>query len=219
MDRNLTWKIRFGKRQIVVRLAKIRGAMAKKSKSDEEVKKVGRGRDTMFKVIYSNQISLTQMADTKANIIIGINTMIISSIVAITGYGLLSGFVKDQDSLFILPVVMIVLTSLGSVVYAVQATRPKFVNLISKPGTGSRSSIFFFGIIASFTQDEYLKEVDRVFDSQEAVYRQMTIDVHNQGIILRRKYNLLSYAYRIFLYGFVTSVLLFLVVLGTSLVG
>lgn len=192
--------------------------MGKKSKEEEAVKKVGRGRDTMFKVIYSNQISLTQMADTKANIIIGINTMIISSIVAITGYGMVSGFMSQGSVIFLIPVLMIVLTSLGSVVYAVQATRPKFVNLIAKSGIGSRSSIFFFGIIASFTQDEYMKEVDRVFDSQEAVYRHMTIDVHNQGVILRRKYNLLSYAYKIFLYGFIASVLAFIAVVGLSMV-
>ena len=190
---------------------------SKKSKGDdEEVKKIGRGRDTMFKVIYSNQISLTQMADTKANIIIGINTMIISSIVAITGYGMVSGFMSKGNILFLVPVLMIVLTSLGSVIYAVQATRPKFVNLIAKQGIGNRSSIFFFGIIASFTQDEYIKEIDRIFDSQEIVYRHMTIDVHNQGIILRRKYNLLSHAYKIFLYGFIASVLTFLGVVGIS---
>ncbi|MFM9076210.1 MAG: Pycsar system effector family protein [Bacteroidota bacterium] len=187
--------------------------MAKKSKSDEEEKKVGRGRDTMFRVVYSNQISLTQMADTKANIIIGITTMIISSVVAISGYGLLSGFMESSGNRFILPVVMIVLTSLGSVVFAVQATRPKFVNLIDNPGATGRSSLFFFGIIASFTQEEYLKEVDKVFDSRETVYRHMAIDVHNQGVILRRKYNLLSYPYQIFLYGFVACVLTFLALL------
>jgi len=191
--------------------------MSKKSKRDEEeVKKVGRGRDTMFKVIYSNQISLTMMADTKANIIIGINTMIISSIVAITGYGMVSGFMSKGNILFLVPVMMVVLTSLGSVIYSVQATRPKFVNLISKQNIGNRSSIFFFGIIASFTQEEYIKEIDRIFDSQEIVYRHMTIDVHNQGVILRRKYNLLSHAYKIFLYGFIASVLTFLGVVGIS---
>ena len=184
--------------------------MGRKSKDSEAVKKVGRGRDTMFRVVYSNQISLTQMADTKANIIIGINTMIISSIVAITGYGLLSGFIEGSGNRFLIPIVMIVLTSLGSVVFAVQATRPRFVNLIDKPGEGGRSSLFFFGIIASFSQEDYLKEVDKVFDSQEAVYRHMAIDVHNQGVILRRKYNLLSHAYRIFLYGFISTVITFL---------
>jgi hypothetical protein len=190
--------------------------MGKKQKPADVEKKVGRGRDTMFRVVYSNQISLTQIADTKANIIIGINTMIISSLVAITGYGLLSGFVEASGNRFLLPVVMMVLTSLGSVIFAVQATRPKFVNLIDKPGAGGRSSLFFFGIIASYSQEEYLKEVDKVFDSRETVYRHMTIDVHNQGVILRRKYNLLSFAYQIFLYGFVTSVLVFLLLLAAS---
>ena len=43
-----------------------------------------RGRETLFRATYQNQSSLIQMADNKANIIISINTMIISSIIAIT---------------------------------------------------------------------------------------------------------------------------------------
>jgi len=42
-----------------------------------------RGRETLFRATYQNQSNLIQMADNKANIIISINTMIISSIIAI----------------------------------------------------------------------------------------------------------------------------------------
>lgn len=52
-----------------------------------ENKKASRGRGTLFRATYQNQSNLIQMADNKANITISINTMIISSIIAIIGYG------------------------------------------------------------------------------------------------------------------------------------
>ena len=42
----------------------------------------------------------------------------------------------------------------------------------------------------------------------------MTIDLYNQGLVLKRKYNLLVYAYQVFMFGFILSVLIFLVFLA-----
>ena len=41
----------------------------------------------------------------------------------------------------------------------------------------------------------------------------MTIDIYYQGLILKRKYNLLVFAYQILMWGFVVSVLIFLCLL------
>jgi hypothetical protein len=58
--------------------------------------------------------------------------------------------------------------------------------------------------------DEYLDEMDDLLKSREMIYKNMTIDIYNQGKVLKRKYHLLSIAYLIFMYGFVFSVLTFL---------
>ena len=52
-------------------------------KEEKKEKKANRGRETLFRSAYQNQSNLIQLADNKANIIISINTMIISSIIAI----------------------------------------------------------------------------------------------------------------------------------------
>ena len=49
-----------------------------------------------------------------------------------------------------------------------------------------------------------------LLNSSEEMYEHMTIDLHNQGLILKRKYNLLVYAYQVLMYGFVFSVFIFL---------
>jgi len=173
-------------------------------------KKAGRGRETLFRATYQNQSNLIQMADNKANIIISINTMIISSIIAITGYGAIAGKIEAYDTKGIVPIVLIVLSCLISVIFAIQAARPKLLKAKVVGGTMQKSSLLFFGIIASYSQQAYLDEIKRLLDSGDDLYEHMTIDLYNQGLILKRKYSLLVYAYQVFMFGFILSVLVFL---------
>lgn len=177
---------------------------------DRKNKKAERGRETLFRSTYQNQSSLIQMADNKANIIISINTMIISSIIAITGYGAVAGKIDTYDSKVLIPIVLIILSSLVSVIFAIQAARPKLIKAKSIGGSMQKSSLLFFGVIAQHTQQSYLDEMKKLLDSGVDLYEHMTIDLYNQGLILKRKYNLLVYAYQIFMFGFILSVLVFL---------
>ena len=172
----------------------------------------GRGRETLFKVTFRNQINLIQIADNKANMIISINSIIISVIVSITGIGSLGSGLENKGSIMV-PVVLIILTCLSSVVYAIQAARPHLIKDKQKTGfvKSGKSSILFFGNISKMTMDEYLEDMDELLNSRESIYKNMTIDIYNQGKVLQRKYHLLSIAYLIFMYGFVFSVLTFLV--------
>ena len=93
----------------------------------EESKKSGRERETLFRATYRNQSNLIQIADNKANLIISINTMIISSIIAITGYGAMADKLDLYRFNIILPLSLIVLTCLISAMLAIQAARPKII--------------------------------------------------------------------------------------------
>ncbi len=173
-------------------------------------KKAERGRETLFRATYQNQSSLIQMADNKANIIISINTMIISSIIAITGYGAVAGKIDAYGPQMLIPIVLIILSCLVSVIFAIQAARPKLIKARNVGGTMQKSSLLFFGVIASYSQQGYIDEVNKLLESGNDLYEHMTIDLYNQGLILKRKYNLLVYAYQVFMFGFVFSVLVFL---------
>jgi len=173
-------------------------------------KKAERGRETLFRSTYQNQSNLIQMADNKANIIISINTMIISSIIAITGYGAVAGKIDTYDSQVLFPIVLIVLSCLISVIFAIQAARPKLIKAKNVGGAMQKSSLLFFGIIAQHSQQSYIDEMKKLLNSGDELYEHMTIDLYNQGLILKRKYNLLVYAYQVFMFGFIFSVLVFL---------
>jgi len=173
-------------------------------------KKEGRGKETLFRVTYNHQSKLIQIADYKANMIITVSAMVISAIVAVIGYGTVSGTIQSYGTTFIIPISIMILSSLVSLVFAIQAARPKLIKA-HKPGTtGHKSSLLFFGVIASYSQAEYLMKMKELLAAGDEMYEHMTTDIYFQGLILKRKYNLLVFAYQILMYGFVISVLFFL---------
>lgn len=178
----------------------------------------GRGRETLFRVTFRNQINLIQIADNKANMIISINSLIITVMVSITGFGVVQETFEYNRAEIAVPVTLIILTCLMSVVYAIQAARPHIIRnkkgIEEKPA--KNTSILFFGTISTKSMDEYMEAMDEMLKSRDQIYNNMIIDIYNQGKVLKRKYHLLSIAYLIFMYGFVFSVLTFLLIFVVS---
>jgi len=179
-------------------------------------KKKGKGKETLFRVAYRNQTALIRIADNKANIIISINTMIVSSIIAVTGYGVVADKIAIDKTAVIVPITLIILSCLVSVIIAIQAARPKLIRNNGAGDQKEKSSLLFFGVISHYSQKQYLDQMNTLLTSDADIYETMTIDLYNQGLILARKYRLLNYAYRIFMLGFILSVLLFLAFLVSA---
>jgi len=177
-------------------------------------KKSGRGKETLFRVTFNNQINHIKIADNKAHIIITINTLVISLIIGLSRFRLFPDANIISSSSMLVPDILIILTCLLSVVYAVQAARP----MILKPkkeeiiDSDLNKSLLFFGNIEEKSLREYITEMDELIESNQAIYHTMEVEIYNQGKVLSRKYRLLNTAYRIFMYGFVLSVLSFMVV-------
>lgn len=173
-------------------------------------KEKGKGRETLFRVAYRNQITLIQIADNKANLIISINTMIISSIIAVSGFGVVAESVQYNKTNIIVPIALILLSCLVSAIFAIQAAKPKMISPMALEGKKDKTSLLYFGVISQYTQAEYLERMNALLNSDKDIYDTMNIDLHNQGIILHRKYTLINRAYRIFMFGFIMSVWMFL---------
>lgn len=180
-----------------------------KEESDKKKKK-GRGKETLYRVAYRNQITLIQIADNKANLIISINTMIISSIIAVSGYGVVAHQFDTNRTNIIIPISLILISCLVSVIFAIQAAKPKVITPEVLAKSQNKSSLIFFGMISHFTQNEYLQKMTELRMNEDDIYETMNIDLHNQGLILNRKYALLNKAYKVFMFGFVLSVWVFL---------
>ncbi len=170
----------------------------------------GRGKETLFRVTFRNQINHIAIADNKANMIININSIIISLIIAVLGSGFsVAGGVSfmNQPSLAI-PITFLMLTCLLSAIFSILAARPKILS--GKAVVDKKSSLLIFGNIAQHNMEEYIQEMNELLGKRDDIYENMTMEVFNQGKILTRKYLLLRISYTLFMIGLTGGVLSFL---------
>jgi hypothetical protein len=137
-------------------------------------------------------------------------------IVAITGLGRgLSSSIDYTNFRITIPTIIILLTCLISVTYAIRAAMP-YVRKPSKDRIPSRkgsSSLLFFANISEKTLEEYLVQMKQLLMSREAIHENMIIDIYNQARVLTRKYILLGISYQVFMYGIILGVLLFIIMM------
>lgn len=175
--------------------------------------KTERATQTFFRVTFMNNCNLLQIADNKANIVISINALVISSVVAIIGYGTLSHQFDYERTVTLIPIMVLITTCLVSTILAVQAARPKFLGKRKNNEEEVKSSMMFFGVSSNFTLQEYLTELDEILPSKKQVQEQMAISLYYQRKVLNQKYTLLGHAYTVFIIGLAIGVITFFIYL------
>lgn len=171
------------------------------------------GRQTLFRVTYRTQINLIRIADNKANMIMGINAMIITILMGIISTQMIFSTESiNGGMILIVPVVLIMVTSLLTAIFAILAALPRLI-MPNKTNIHEheKTSLLFFENIWDMTSEDYIQKMETLLDSSPDIYQHMIIDIHNQARVLHRKYKLLRVAYIIFMFGFITSVLAFLI--------
>ncbi len=82
---------------------------------------------------------------------------------------------------------------------------------------GEDANILFFGIFTSMSEREFADRIVDTLHDDEALYRIMLRDIHQNGQVLqRKKYRFLGYAYRLFRGALVLSFVAFLVEVATG---
>ncbi len=186
----------------------VKSLESKLEKLNEKLdKKPTRGVETMFRITSRNHLQLSSMADSKANIMISINTILIS--ILISGY---AGRMAEYPQ-FLLPVFTLVLVSLVTIVLSVLATRPSVsVGKFSKKDiVDKKTNLLFFGNFHGMDIDDYEWGVAEMLKDSDYLYSSLTRDIFFLGKVLGRKYKILRMAYTTFMLGFVISILMLLV--------
>jgi predicted metal-dependent HD superfamily phosphohydrolase len=186
----------------------IKGLESKLEKLNEKLlQKPSRGIETMFRTTSRNHLQLSAMADSKANIMISINTIVISVVLSTS-----AGRLAEYPHLA-MPVTVLSLVCLTTIVLSVLATRPQ----VSK-GKFSRNDILnkktnllFFGNFHGMDIEDYQWGVSEMMKDADYLYSSLTRDVFFLGKVLGKKYRILRYAYTTFMIGFVISILLFII--------
>lgn len=173
----------------------------------------GRGKETFFRVSSRNQINLIAIADNKANIITGINAILISLIVAFLGSGMtLDGAPIINNFKFLAPFTVLLVFSLVSCILAILAAKPVFISNFHH--SEKQNSLILFDDKFDYTLPQYQSQIKEVLRSNDEIYDQLMIEMYNNGLILKRKWGFLKAAYLLFMIGFIfCAILSFLIFL------
>ncbi len=141
-------------------------------------------------------LSLSQMADQKASILMGATFVVFTISVGQAGR---SGVTYA--------ILMLALFSFISAMLAVFAILPS----IASKGHPNRN-ILFFGTFTAMSEEEFTVAVLDELQDDEAIYRLMLRDIYQNGQVLqRKKYRYLGLAYRTFLAGLMVTVVAMIV--------
>jgi len=179
----------------------------KKEKKEKKNKnRPERGVETMFRTTSTNHLRLSEMADSKANILVTVNSIIISVLVTVLFRKL------EADPHLLIPSVLFLATSLTTIIFSILVTRPNVTRgtFTKEDIKAKRANLLFFGNFYKLSLQEYNEGISAMMNDSEFLYGSMTRDIYNLGVVLGRKYRLLRVAYSIFMFGLVISSLAFL---------
>jgi hypothetical protein len=165
------------------------------------------GINSFFRILSNNLNQQNMLADNKSNIMISINTVVLSLVIGSSARN-----IEYWQNLFV-PIIMFVITSLLTTVFAVLATRPNFIkgSVTQNDLDNKKSNLLFFGNFTSLSLPDFEDSMLTMLKDDEYLYRSILADFYGQGKVLKRKYLLLTYSYNIFLVGLILSVIVFVI--------
>lgn len=169
--------------------------------------KFDRGVETLFRVTSQNHMDLSQMADGKANILISINSIILSVVLSLVITKL------DANPHLVISTIMLIIVCVSTIVLAILSTRPKISQGTFTPEqiVKREANLLFFGNFHGMRLGEYRSAVKELMIDKEYLYDSLIQDIFIMGKVLARKYKFITWAYNVFMIGLIASVITMLV--------
>ncbi|WP_430411563.1 Pycsar system effector family protein [Kordia sp.] len=166
-----------------------------------------RGIETMFRVTLKNHIELSNIADTKANILLSVNAIIISLVLST----LVSKLDQADNAHLIVPTVIFTIFTVISMVLSILATRPNVTEgkFDKKDVENKNVNLLFFGNFHRMSLPDFEWAIGEVMKDKDYLYSSLTKDLYFLGKVLDRKYKILRLTYMVFMIGIIVSVIAF----------
>ncbi|MDY7394959.1 DUF5706 domain-containing protein [Aureibaculum sp. 2210JD6-5] len=170
-----------------------------------------RAIQSMYRVALRNHLKLSDIADTKANILLSVNAIIISLLMA----NLIPQLNQPQKEYLTYPTAIFVLFSVASMIMSVLATRPKVDNgeFSDDDLDSNKANLLFFGNFHSMELNDYKNSMRNLTKNKQDIYDSLSADLYFLGKVLNEKYKLLRLTYTIFITGIIFSVIAFAIAL------
>ena len=190
---------------VMVPVADEKPEKVKKEKKADKEESPTRGVETLFRLTSKNHMDMSAMADSKAGIMISVNSIIISVVISF-----LMRKLEDYPHL-ILPTVILLLVNISTIIFSILATRPKILGgQFSQEDIDNRKiNLLFFGHFHRMPLEAYQKGIKQMLNDKEYLYSSLVKDIYYLGVVLGRKYKFLRISYTIFMYGLIIAVFAF----------
>lgn len=181
----------------------------KELKKREKDEKPDRAIDTLFRVTLNNHTTLSGIADSKANILLSVNAIIIS--IALST--LIPKLDSPSNGHLVIPTFVMLMSSVITIIFAILSTRPKVTKGVftRKDIEDQKVNLLFFGNFYKMPLDEYQWAMNEMMKDKGYLYNSMIKDLYFLGVVLEKKYRLLRLAYNFFMIGIIVSVVAFVI--------
>ncbi|MCZ6594580.1 MAG: DUF5706 domain-containing protein [Bacteroidetes bacterium] len=184
-----------------------------KKKKDQKQKQKRKNIDpekaiqSVFRVTLRNHIKLSDIADTKANILLSVNGIIIAIVLT----NLIPKLDNPYNEFLIVPTFIFILFTLTSIILSVLATRPNVTSgKFTKADVDNKKvNLLFFGNFHKMSLDEFQWAMNEMMRDKDYIYSSLTKDLYFLGLVLQRKYKILRLTYNIFMTGIIISLIAF----------
>ncbi len=171
-----------------------------------------RGIQTMFRTTSKNHYTLNEMVDKKANIMITVNSIILSLVLGgvvgeVNAHGHAHFNAKD------IPLYILTLTSVGSIIFAILAIRPGSTHgeFTEDEIRNKQGNLLYYGNFHNMQVRDYEWAFLQMMSDQDFLYSNMIKDIYYLGQILKTKFKYIRLSLTIFLFGLVIAVIAFFV--------
>lgn len=189
------------------KLIKQKKILEEKSKKQNAKALPERGVETMFRVTLRNHIALSDIADTKANILLSVNAIVVSLVLS----NLIPKLDNPSNEYLVYPTVVFVFFTVISMTLSVIATRPNVTEgkFTRDDVAQKKVNLLFFGNFHQMPLNDFEWGMNLMMKDKDYLYTAMIKDLYFLGKVLHRKYNILRWTYTIFITGILISLVAF----------
>ncbi|WP_163408336.1 Pycsar system effector family protein [Flavobacterium ajazii] len=188
---------------------KASAAIEAENKKKDKTEKPDRGIDTLFRVTLGNHTRLSGIADSKANILLSVNAIIIS--IALSS--IIPKLDSPKNAHLVVPTFIMLMSSVITIIFAILSTRPKVTSgIFTRDDVEAKKvNLMFFGNFYKMPLEDYDWAMNEMMKDRDYLYSTMIKDLYYLGLVLQRKYNLLRIAYNFFMFGIIITVIAFVI--------
>ncbi len=187
---------------------------SKKKKKKKKNTKSGstKGMETLFRTELRNHLTLSRIADDKANTLISVNSIILSIVLSTL-------FPKlDKNPYLTSPTMILLIFSIVTIIISILSTLPRTTHgtLTRTDVLNKRGNLVFFGNFHKMDIEDFEWGIKELKNDDEFLYNTLTRDLYYLGKVLSKKYTYLRIGYLIFVSGLIISSISFTIALYSN---